>query len=230
MSRMARLATVAVACALVAPAAASAFKPPPLSGHVINGSGQISGTDSGWLDSRFESFRKKTGFAIVAFVVPALGNDSIEDIAYATFNEWKIGDAGKDNGVLIVIAPAEHKVRIETGKGVGGLLTDLQSNEIIRTEMVPLLKQGKVADAIGAGADAIEAALLQDALKAPVVRVATKRIDGRLVAIKITVIVLVIVLAIGCIVSSTFRRGVFAVMQVIGVGFRLFAGIFLLFG
>jgi uncharacterized protein len=61
--------------------------------------------------------------------------------------------------VVIVISPSDRRVRIETGKGVGGALTDLQSNDIIRNDMSPLLRQGKLHDAIAAGGDAIAKAL-----------------------------------------------------------------------
>ena len=80
-------------------------------------------------------------------------------MAYTAFNTWKIGEKGKDNGVLILIATTDRKVRIETGKGVGGDLTDLQSSEIIRTNIGPLLKEGRLRDAIESGAGAIASAL-----------------------------------------------------------------------
>jgi len=66
--------------------------------------------------------------------VPSLGGEPIEDIAYTTFNTWKIGQHGADNGVLLVLAPGDRRVRIETGKGVGGALTDLQANDISTEE------------------------------------------------------------------------------------------------
>src|SRR6185503_6999677 len=98
---------------------------------------------------------------------PSLDGEAIEDVAFATFNEWKLGKKGADNGVLLVIAPAERRVRIETGKGVGGDLTDLQSNDIIRKDIAPLLKEDRFHDAIASGATAIAEALRPGAAPRP---------------------------------------------------------------
>ena len=129
--------------------------PPPLDGHVVDTSGTLSRGEVLDLDGKLEGIRLRTGFAVVALVVGSLQGEPIEDVAYRAFNTWQIGEKGKDNGVLIVVAPVDRRVRIETGKGVGGALTDLQSNDIIRDDMSPLLRQGRLHDAIEVGADAV---------------------------------------------------------------------------
>src|SRR6185436_945485 len=95
------------------------------------------------------------------FVVGSLEGETIDDIAYKTFNAWGVGQKGKDNGVLLVIAPNERKVRIETGLGVGGALTDLQSNDIIRQVIAPKLKDNRFFEAIDQGTNAIAEALIK---------------------------------------------------------------------
>lgn len=132
---------------------------PKLDGHIADPKSQMSHDDVLRLDHWLEDFRVSTSYSIVAFVTDKLGSETIEDLAYRAFNAWKIGDKGKDNGVLIVIATGDRKVRIETGKGVGGALTDLQASDIIKNDMAPSLKQGRVAEAIQTGASHIEAAL-----------------------------------------------------------------------
>ena len=72
-------------------------------------------------------FRQRTGVPIVVFIPASLAGNNIEDVAYQTFNTWKLGDKDKDNGVLIVIAVDERRARIEVGDGLGGVLTDLQA-------------------------------------------------------------------------------------------------------
>src|SRR5262249_40339264 len=99
---------------------------------------------------------------IVVFVIPSLEGESIDDVAYRAFNTWGVGDKKRDDGVLIVLATGDRKVRIEVGKGLGGSLTDLQANDIIRNDMAPLLKQGKIGEGVPAGARAVEAALDHD--------------------------------------------------------------------
>jgi uncharacterized protein len=141
--------------------AAERFRPPPLVGHVVDMTGALGRDDVASLDAKLEGFRQKTGFAIVALVVGPLQDEPIDDVAYTAFNTWQIGDKGKDNGVLIVVAPSDRRVRIETGKGVGGALTDLQANDIIRGVMAPPLREGRLRDAIEAGAGAVAKALVE---------------------------------------------------------------------
>ncbi len=166
------LATLLVVCGLVALATAGTFKPPPLKGHVADTSKRLSELELSTLDRKLAAIRTRTGYAIVALVVGPIGDEPIEDVAYTAFNTWQVGDAGKDNGILIVIAPTERKVHIETGKGVGGVLTDLQTNEIITKTMGPLLALGKLDLAIQSAAAEIEAVVMKDA---PVVKPLVKR-------------------------------------------------------
>lgn len=153
------LAIVLAILSIALPAAA--FNPPPLEGHVVDAAHALSPTDIRYLDDKLETIRQNTGFAIVAFLPDSLQGENIDDVAYQVFNTWGIGQKGRDNGVLLVIALAERKVRIETGLGVGGALTDLQSNDIIRDVIRPLLATGKVREAIDQGTMAIAEALVR---------------------------------------------------------------------
>ena len=107
------------------------------------------------IDHKLDQARQQTGFAVVVFVPASLEGEDIADVAYTTFNAWGVGTKKGDDGVLLVIAPQEKKTRIETGKGVGGALTDLQSSHINREVINPLLKQGQYFEAIDKGTDAI---------------------------------------------------------------------------
>lgn len=148
-------ALAAVALLLAAGPALAAFTPPPLDGHVVDTAGKLTQAERLALDAKLDDVRRRTGFEIVAFVVGSLEGEPIEDVAHKAFNTWKVGREKLDNGVLLVIAPAERRVRIETGKGVGGALTDLQSNDIIRQRIAPLLQQERFADAVDQGTDGI---------------------------------------------------------------------------
>jgi uncharacterized protein len=148
-----------VALVISANREAHAFTPPPLSGAVVDTASALSTSDKKALESELAAYRARTTNEVVVFLLPSLHGESMEDVAYGAFNTWKIGRRGKDNGVLLVIAFADHKLRIETGKGVEGRLTDLQSSDIDRERIGPLLRQRRTYDAIVAGVDAIEAAL-----------------------------------------------------------------------
>ncbi len=153
------LALAAALWALCAPTLAFAYTPPPIQGHVTDTAGKLTPGEVLALDAKLSRVRKETGNEIAVFLLPSLGSDTIEDVAYATFNAWKVGQKGADNGILLVIAPGDRKVRIEAGKGVGGALPDLKANEIIRSKIGPLLKQDRFREGIDQGTDAIAEAL-----------------------------------------------------------------------
>jgi uncharacterized protein len=157
MARASRFAAAfAFLAALLALAfPALAFEPPPLDGHVVDTAHVLSPAEIHALDMKLDGVRQRTGVAIVAYVTGSLEGNTIEDVAYKAFNTWHVGEKGKDNGVLLVIAPNERKDRIETGKGVEGQLTDLQTDDIRRELIEPALKQGRFYDAIDRGTTAI---------------------------------------------------------------------------
>ncbi len=107
------------------------------------------------LDAKLERARVEKGFASSVFFPKSLGDENIDDVAYTTFNTWKVGSAKGDDGVLLVLATAERKMRIETGKGVGGGLTDIGSSHINRDVIGPLMKQAQYYEAADKGTDAI---------------------------------------------------------------------------
>lgn len=142
--------------ALVAiPRSALAYQPPPLKGHVVDTAGKLSPEDIAHFDQKLDAFRQRAGFAVVVFLTGSLEGENIDDFTYETFGAWKVGDKGLDNGVLLVIAPNERKVRIETGKGVGGELPDLKANDIIRKQISPRLREEQFRRAVEDGTDAI---------------------------------------------------------------------------
>jgi uncharacterized protein len=112
-------ALFALIALLWSPHARAAFTPPELHGHVKDTAGVLTPAEVSTLDAKLNQARVTSGFAVVVFIVGSLEGESIEDVAFTTFNTWKVGAAKEDDGVLLVIAPKERKTRIETGKGVG---------------------------------------------------------------------------------------------------------------
>lgn len=97
----------------------------------------------------------KTSNQIVVLTIPSLEGESIEDYANKVFNEWKLGQKGKDNGILFVIVPDEKKMRIEVGYGLEGTLTDLQAGRIIRNIMAPRFRVGDFDGGITEGVNTV---------------------------------------------------------------------------
>ena len=168
---LALLALVATLALRATPA--SAFAPPPHTGLVTDTAGALREDERLALHETLDAYRLGTGSTISVLVLGTLDGVTIDDAAYETFRAWGIGKKGGDTGVLLVIATAEHKIRIETGKGQGGSLTDLQANDIIRQKIAPRLREGRTRDAIDDGTAAIMAALGGSA--APPTPIATPR-------------------------------------------------------
>jgi uncharacterized protein len=140
---------------LIAMPAAAAPTFPPLTGRVVDDAGILSDETKAQLTSMLEQQEKQTGVQVVVATLKSLQGYDIDDYGYQLGRAWKVGQKGKDNGVVIEIAPNEHKVRIDVGYGNEGVLTDAQS-KLIETEiMVPAFKRGDYNGGVLAGTDAV---------------------------------------------------------------------------
>jgi uncharacterized protein len=102
----------------------------------------MSDTIKSQIDGLSTEVRKSTGAEIAVVTVPSLDGMSVEEYAVRLFKKWGIGQKGKDNGVLFLIAPKERKTRIEVGYGLEPVITDGRAGEIIRKTAIPFFKQG----------------------------------------------------------------------------------------
>jgi uncharacterized protein len=136
-----------------------AFHVPRQTDYVTDTAGALTPAELSDLNNRLGEYERQTTNQIFVLVTKSLEGETIEDVGYQLIQTWHPGQKGKDNGVVLIIAIDERRIRIETGKGVGGDLTDLQSNDIIRRRIAPLMRQGRVHDAILAGTEGIEEAL-----------------------------------------------------------------------
>jgi uncharacterized protein len=144
-------------------ARAADWTPPPLRGHVVDQAGALTAAQAIRLDRKLDQARRETGFAIVVYILPKLPDGmTIEDVGYTAGNAWGVGSKEGDDGVLLLAALAERKLRIETGRGVGGALTDIQSSHINREVIGPLMKQGRIYEAMDRGVDAILKELVEN--------------------------------------------------------------------
>ena len=97
---------------------------PYLSGRVVDDAEILSPAARERLTTALKSHEQKTTNQVVVLTVPTIGSESIEEYATRVFEQWKLGQKGKDNGVLVVVAPKDRKMRIEVGYGLEGTLTD----------------------------------------------------------------------------------------------------------
>ncbi len=110
------------------------------------------------LNGELALFAASTTSEIAVATVSSLGGDYIEHYAVELFEEWKIGSAKNDNGVLLLVVPDERQLRIEVGYGLEGALPDSVADSIIRNDILPYLKDGNYDEAIIAGVRSIVAA------------------------------------------------------------------------
>ena len=179
-------------------AAALAAEPsfPKLTGRVVDAAGILTPEQRGTLETKLKAYEDRTSDLVVVATVPNLQGTTIEDYANRLFRDWKIGQAKTNNGVLLIVAPSERKVRIEVGYGLEGALTDALSRVIIASAITPRFKEGDYAGGITAGVDGILSILGGDAevwQRKPKVR--ADEVDPMQVAIFIGLFLLVLFLA-----------------------------------
>jgi uncharacterized protein len=149
-----RLLLAAAACAVLARGAA-ALDVPYLSGRVNDDAHLFDANAAQDLDRTLKAYEDKTGRQFAVLTIPSLGDEALEDYSIKVARAWKLGRKGKDDGILMLVARDDHKVRIEVGYGLEGDLPDARCGRIIRDEMVPRFRAGDYAGGIKAGAAAV---------------------------------------------------------------------------
>ena len=152
--------TVIVFCALAT--FAFAFDFPPLTGRVVDQANVMTPQSRANVEAKLKNLEDKSSIQLVVATVKSLQGGDIETFANEMFRFWKLGEAKKNNGVLFLIAPAEHKVRIEVGYGLEGTLTDALSSVIIQSAVLPRFKANDFSGGIERGVDGIISVLSGD--------------------------------------------------------------------
>ena len=141
-------AGIAVALVVAIPILAAG---PVLHGYVTDEMGVLTPESSARMTAISEELKQKTGVELATYLPKSIGDSSIDDFAETTFASAKMGQKGKDNGVLLVLAVTERKVRIEVGYGLEGVLPDGKAGDLIRELIVPRMKVKKISEAVEAG-------------------------------------------------------------------------------
>lgn len=132
---------------------------PDLTGRVVDRANILSPATERELTAQLARHEEATGNQVVVVTLPSLQGYDIAEYGYQLGREWGIGQEGRDNGVLLIVAPAERKVRIEVGYGLEGTLTDALSRNIIETVITPRFKKNDIEGGIREGVTAILAAI-----------------------------------------------------------------------
>jgi uncharacterized protein len=107
------------------------------------------------IEQTLTTFEEQDSTQVAVLTIDSLQGDALEDFSIRTVEKWRIGQKGKDNGVLLLVVKADRKLRIEVGRGLEGVLTDLATGRIIDHVIRPLFKEGRFDEGINAGVAAI---------------------------------------------------------------------------
>jgi uncharacterized protein len=135
---------------------------PKLTGRVVDEAGILSSGTKAALDTSLESLENRSTDQLVVVTVSSLQGYPIEDYANRLLRTWQIGQKGKNNGILLVVAPNDRRVRIEVGYGLEGVIPDGLAGSIVLNRILPLFRRGDFEGGIQTGVKDIENALLGD--------------------------------------------------------------------
>ena len=111
------------------------------------------------LEQQLITYQDSSSNEIAVLIVPTLEDDALENYSLRVVEKWELGKKNKDNGVLLLIVVDDHKIRIETGYGLEGVLTDAKTSRIIRNEIAPHFRQNQYDEGVIAGINAITKAI-----------------------------------------------------------------------
>jgi uncharacterized protein len=153
---------------VVASAFAQGVQPvPPLAAHVTDQTGTLDAIQLKGLEERLAAFEKEKGTQIAVLMVATTQPEDDASYANRVANAWKIGRKAVGDGVLIVVAKDDRKVRIEVAKSLEGAIPDLAAKRIIDDAMLPSFRNGDFAAGLRAGIDQLTARISGEALPAP---------------------------------------------------------------
>jgi uncharacterized protein len=144
-----------IALTFLLPFSALAADLPKLTGRVVDTAGMIDPATKTALVQKLEAFEKKSSDQIVVATVNSLDGEAIEPYANRLFRARGLGQGGENNGILLLVAKSDRKMRIEVGYGLEGTLTDLHSKLIIENTMVPAFRAGDFSGGISRAVDDI---------------------------------------------------------------------------
>jgi uncharacterized protein len=149
------VAALALAAAACHPARARSDDPifPKLTGRVVDEAGLLTPAQEASLAARSEAVERSTGAQYVIVTLRSLQGRPIEDYGVRLGRHWGVGRKYPNDGLLLIVAPSERKVRIEVGYGLEKRVTDPFAAKVIRDDILPRFRQGRFAEGIAAGSE-----------------------------------------------------------------------------
>lgn len=140
---------------------------PELRGRVTDLTATLQPAQIQTLEAKLATFERERGSQVAVLLVPTTQPETIEQYAIRVVEQWKLGRAQQDDGVLLLIAKADRTLRIEVGQGLEGAIPDALAKRIIEEQMLPRLREGDFAGGIEAGVDAVLGLIRGEQLPAP---------------------------------------------------------------
>ena len=140
---------------------------PKLAARVTDLTGTLTAEQQSMLEEKLSAFEARKGAQIAVLVVPTTEPEEISQYSIRVVDQWKLGRQKIDDGALLLVAKNDRDLRIEVGKGLEGVLTDLTAHRIISETVIPLLRQGDFYGGINAGLDQMIRVIDGEPLPAP---------------------------------------------------------------
>src|SRR6185295_8685552 len=156
---------------------------PKQAGLVNDFAGVLDVPTKARITATLEGLEKSKNFVLVVVTVKSLEGRSAEDYTVGLANAWGIGQKGKNNGVVFLVAPGDRALRVENGYGAEGTLTDIESKLLMEERVVPAFKEGRIAEGIVAGTEALAAKLGGGAVSSQPAKQETPQIPGWLIVV-----------------------------------------------
>lgn len=131
--------------------------PPPPDRWFTDKAGVVSPTEADLLNRKLSDFEQKSGAQFIIYIFPSLEGEAVGEFSIRSAEKWKVGQKKYDNGLILFVFFNERKIRIETGYGLEGTITDAFASRVIRELIGPAFAQQQYAAGLNAGADAIMA-------------------------------------------------------------------------
>jgi uncharacterized protein len=198
---------------------------PPLKAHVTDLTGTLSSPQIQTLESRLSDFERGKGSQIAVLILPTTEPETIEQYSIRVAEAWKIGRARVDDGVILIVAKNDRKLRVEVGRGLEGAIPDAVAKRVVSDVITPHFRSGNFYGGVVAGTDALMKLIEGEPLPAPAPQGGSER-SGEGYA-ELLVIFLVVFVVLGGVLARLFGRllGATASAGIVGVAAWMFAGV-----
>jgi len=210
MLAQAVLALGMLAGAVPAPAAAAApdtagqVAVPAWTGPVMDEAGALTADQVRTLTAQVQALERQHGSQLFVLLVPTTGNESIEQYARRVFDQWAVGRKNIDDGVLLLVAVQDRRLRIEVGYGLEGAVTDVDAGRIIRERITPRFAAGDLFGGVEAGVSALTGLIQGEPLPPPESTDDDEGLDERVMFLPLTFFALIMTPPIGALLLGGF--------------------------